>query len=133
MNEEKMNNLLQLVENGVNLNTILPRIQGLEREMEQLRIERDREQRVTVNSEQVRDAAQEAARFLLHFRDQMSTAPIIEQKTLLRQVVRGILVDRERDTIYCTLTRLPQMQNKLLASLHDQQSPSLEECARSRT
>ena len=62
----------------------------------------------------MRDAATEAARFILGLSQRLKEAPIIEKKLLLKKVVEGLLVDRERDDVILTLLRLPKIDNPIL-------------------
>ncbi len=70
--------------------------------------------RLVDHSHVIRDAASEAANFILGLQGQFQAASILEKKLLLRKVVEGILVDRDRDEVVLTLTRLPKIDNPIL-------------------
>ena len=55
----------------------------------------------------------------LGLQGQLRTASILEKKLLLRKVVEGILVDRDRDEVVLTLTRLPKIDNPILNAIRD--------------
>ena len=117
----KLRNLLALVEAGVALETVLPRIKEIERERDWLVQELVKARRLVDDSHAVRDAASESARFILGLPEQLKNASILEKKLLLKKVVEGILVDRDRDEVVLTLTRLPKIveferNSKLLSS-----------------
>ena len=116
-NSTKLQNLLALVERGVSLDTILPRIKEIEAEKARLERESERSERVLINRHAVKDAAQEAARFLLGFRDKMGRATILEQKILIRQIVQRITVDRAKDEISFDLMRIPKINNPILSAI----------------
>jgi hypothetical protein len=96
-NATKLQNLLPLVERGVNLDTILPRIKEIESEKCRLEREVEKFKRLLGYRDAVRDATQEATKFMLSFRDKIRRAPILEQKFLIRQIIQGITVDRAKD------------------------------------
>jgi hypothetical protein len=64
----------------------------------------------------VKDAAQEAGRSMLGFRDNMRRAPILEQKFLIRQIVQRITVDRAKDEISFALARIPKTNNPIVST-----------------
>ncbi len=115
--EAKLANLLSLVEAGVALDTVLPRIKEIEKERNWLMQELAKARRAVEDTHAMKDAAAEAARFILQLPAQLKEAPILEKKLLLRKVVEGLLVDRERDEVVLTLSRLPKIDNPILKAV----------------
>jgi histidinol-phosphate/aromatic aminotransferase/cobyric acid decarboxylase-like protein len=117
--EVRLRNLLSVVEAGVDLQTVDPRIKEVEREREWLNEELAKARRMVKDRHVIRDAASEAANFIFGLEGQFRTASILAKKLLLRKVVEGILVDRDRDEVVLTLTRLPKIDNPILNAIRD--------------
>ncbi len=117
--EAKLKNMLAFVEAGGSLDTALPRIKEIEKERDWLTQELAKARRAMEDRRAVKDAAVEAARFILDFPRELKRAPLLEKKLLLRKVVEGILVDRDRDEVVLTMSRLPKIENPILKVVRD--------------
>ncbi len=116
-NAKKMNNLLALVEQGIQRETVLPRIRELEAERVRLVAEGEKVRRMLVDRKVVHDATEEACQFMLHLPTKLQTVPIIEQRALLKQIVDGIDVDRANDELVVRLRRIPKTNNPALSAI----------------
>jgi hypothetical protein len=116
LNQRKLQNLLDAVESGIGLDTVIPRIKEVEAENERLNRELESLSKVNVSRELVTDAASEASKFLRGFDRKLAAAPITEQKMMIRRVVDGITVDRTREVLECRLLRVPKLAIPVLAS-----------------
>ena len=118
-NDMKMKHLLDAVENGIGVETILPRIKELEQEKERLNQEFENKKRVVVCKREAKTAAEEVAKFFLNFQGTFAHASVLEKKLLIRQVVLRMVVDRGKDVIQCVMTKLPKLQHSLIDSFRD--------------
>ena len=107
------------MEAGVALETVVFRIKEIEKERDWLSKELARARRVVQDSHAVKDAASEAARFILGLPLELEKAPVLEKKLLLRKVVEGLLADRDRDEVVLTISRLPKIDNPILKAVRD--------------
>ena len=123
-NENSVREILRLTENGIKLETVLPRLRELELEQERLRAEHDKIKRIGTNRGSVEDAASEAGRFIEGLRERLTEATIFEKKMLIRKCVDGIVVNRKGDEVVCTLVRIPKIGNPVLESLRNGVSQS---------
>lgn len=117
-NQAKLENLLLAVEKGLELNTVLPRIKQIEADNERLRHEMFRSQQVTINQAMVKNAASDAARFIVTLTKNLESFPVADQKLMLRRVVDGLIVDRAQDSIFFNLLILPKLENPILKAIH---------------
>jgi hypothetical protein len=79
-NQKKLSNLLDAVESGIGLDTVVPRIREIEAENERLERKLTQLRQVDFSHEMVREAASEAASFMKNFDKRMAAAPILEQR-----------------------------------------------------
>src|SRR5260221_14089358 len=113
-----MENLLAAVEGGVDLQTVLQRLNALESEKAKLEDERETLDRISSRQFDIKHASQEAANFLLRFERRFDNAPIQEKKELLRQVVIGVRVNPETRTALCAITKIPMATQQLEAVIN---------------
>lgn len=114
-NGQKMQNLLVLVEKGIDLDTVLYRIKQLEREKVVLEAGRARAAGVAASQIDVKDASKSIAQFLLDFENKFDQAPIQERKELIRQVVLGVTVNPVKRIARCAITKIPMVNQTLTA------------------
>lgn len=113
--ERKMQNLLDAVEKGIGLDTVLVRLKGLESEKKAIEQERASVP-VTQVSFDPKEASSQVARFFVDFQKRFEKAPIEEKKAFLRRVVVGVRVNPQERIARCTLTKIP-MVNPTLRSV----------------
>lgn len=115
-NEQKMQNLLSLVEKGIGLETVLERIKTLERERIKIDNEKLKAEQLSLKHIDVKNVSRLAAKFLLDFEKRFDKVPIQEKKEMIRQVVLGVRVNPETRVVTCAITKIP-MVNRDLTSL----------------
>gem|GEM_PF-2638106 len=117
--QRRMDRLLAVVEQGIGMDTVLPRLRNLERGWENYAQEVRRLENAGHDRREVFDAAVEAAKCILSFDKGFERGLLTEKKFWLKQIVEGILVDRDKDVVYCTLSRLPKTENPVLKRIRD--------------
>lgn len=109
-NSLKRRNLIEALEVrkvGSNPQTILERLEELERENREL------ENKLTILiaersvDSRCADTAHSVANFILNFDEQFDRSDPFRKKSLLRQCISGILVDRERKVVRLAVRRIP--------------------------
>ncbi len=113
--ERKMQNLLDAVEKGIGLDTVLVRLKSLESEKKAIEQERANTP-VTQVSFDPKEASSQVARFFVDFQKRFDKAPIEEKKAFLRRVVVGVRINPAERIARCTLTKIP-MVNPALRSV----------------
>ncbi len=114
--DRKMQNLLDAVERGIGLDTVLARLKELESEKKTIAQERSR---VTVAERHLdpKEAASQAARFFVDFRKRFEKAQVEEKKALLRYVVLGVRVNPMEKVARCSITKIPMVSPALRSAL----------------
>lgn len=115
--DRKIQNLLDAVEKGIDLDTVLYRIRELEEEKKALERKRG-ESSVCQNRLDPKAASSQVAEFFLNFRDKFANAPLAERKALLRQVVLGVSVNPSSRVAQCSVTKIPMVNPALRAALN---------------
>ena len=117
-NDQKMQNLLAVVERGIGLETVLSRIKELELEKSRLENERQRSEQLSARQIDVKKASQAAANLLLRLDKHFEKVPIQERKEMIRQVVIGVRVNPETRTAACAVTKIPMVNRALTALIN---------------
>ena len=115
--DRKMQNLLDAVERGIGLETVLERIKDLENEKKGVERERSR---ISIGEGRLdpKESASRAALFFENFSKKFDKAPIEERKSLLRQVVLGISVNPVERHARCSITKIPMVSPALRSALN---------------
>ncbi len=114
--ERKLQNLLEAVESGIGLETVLSRIKALEAKRRDIEGRRARASSVQ-SWPDPKLTAKEVVLFTRDFRKSFSSAPIEIRKELLRKVVVGVDVHPENRIARCTITRIPMVTPALRSVL----------------
>jgi hypothetical protein len=114
--DRKTQNLLDAVEQGIGLDTVLARIKELENERKAIEQERSRVT-VAMSYLEPKEASRQAARFFVDFRKRFDKAPTGEKKALLRQVVLGVGVNPVGKVVRCSITKIPMVSPALRSAL----------------
>ncbi|MBI3787751.1 MAG: recombinase family protein [Ignavibacteriales bacterium] len=114
-NEARMQNLIRLVENGAELDTVLARIKQLEQEKSWLERERGKLETNAMASVDIKNVSASIAQFLLNFEKHFHNAPLQERKEMIRQIVLGVSVNPQKRIAKCTITKIPMVNRTLTA------------------
>lgn len=125
-NEQKMQNLLNVVEKGIELETVLGRLKELEKTKLNLEEEKARAERLSAKKIDVRNASRSATDFLLSFERKFHMAPIQEKKEMIRQVVIGIRINPETRVATCAMTKIPMVNQTLTALVNPSEFMKIE-------
>jgi site-specific DNA recombinase len=110
-----MARLLDALQSGaVSAQTITPRIKELEEKQAKLQSQLEELRAVSVGPEEIQSAIGKATLFLQDFGRRLEEADDVLKKAILRDVVAGITVDREKDVVYCDILRVPRSANPAL-------------------
>ena len=113
--KKKIDHLLRAIENGVDLDTVLPNVKHLEREKAAIERALLESQREVLDAKSQKVLACSSAEFFLNFEKKFQKAPIQEQKELLRRVVVGIRVSPKERLARCYIAKIPMVTPALKA------------------
>jgi DNA invertase Pin-like site-specific DNA recombinase len=117
-NSKKMENLIKLVESGVQVNSVIQRIKELEHErdllQEHLRII---EKSIPTKSD-LKVMADEISRIVMNFHNEFQNSSYAQQKQLIRRFVSGVMIYRENKTrAQCYIRKIPLTNQSMGFSL----------------
>jgi hypothetical protein len=119
-NEDKIRHLMQALECGRGLESVVDRLKELESEQGSLR-EQLHATSATERLYDIKWIASEVKRFVDHFEVNFQKAPMEEKKLLVKKMISEVVVDRETNTVRFYLRRLPAI------------TPLLEEVYKNKT
>jgi site-specific DNA recombinase len=109
----KMDRLMTLVENGVDLSTVIDRVREVEREGKQLAQKIKEVEEANLSQEDIIDGKAQVQHLMDNFEKILTSAPIHVQKELLRKFIEVIQVDRQSNTILIYLKKVPSVKEGL--------------------
>ncbi len=113
----QISSLISLAEKGINLDEIAGRIKELESQKARFELQLSQFQYSIPDQQQITEVAGNASQFLDDFDNYFSVAPISERKSMIRQVVDRIVIDRERRVAKCFLLKIPRGAGKIVEDL----------------
>ena len=108
-NEEKIGNLITLVEKGMQLDSVTDRIKALEEEKQKLKDDLSQLDANQLSSISPAAVAREVLAFFARFEENFDKVPILEKKDLIRRIVEKILVDPVNRKVECYLRQMPNI------------------------
>jgi site-specific DNA recombinase len=115
--EGQIRNLVDAIAKGINVDTVIPRMQQLEAERGRLRM---RLQELG-SFESKREAITQLARTILtelrNFEQVFDQGTTFEKKNWIRRFVRQITVDRNKNQVVCQIMKIPTVSHSVMTSL----------------
>ena len=117
-NAKKMNNLINLVESGAKLESVIQRIKELERERDLLQEHLHIIEKSIPTKADLKMMAEEIARIVVNFQNEFYNSTLAQQKQLLRRFVAGVMVYREdKARAQCYIRKIPLTSPSMGSSL----------------
>ncbi len=113
----QVSSLIALAEKGIELDQIAKRIKQLEAQKASLDQQLTQRTSSTPKQKEVEAVANKATEFLKRFERHFNKAPISERKSMVRQVVDRIVIDRQRRVARCFLLRIPKGAGQIVEKL----------------
>jgi len=105
----KIERLLTLAENGVNLPEQVDKLKNAEREKKQIERKLEELKVSQLSRKEIVEAKVQVQNLMVNFEDVLKNSPVHIQKELLRKFVHVITVDRQSDTIIVQLKKVPSV------------------------
>lgn len=115
-NKLKQRNLIEVLElrkGGSNLQTILERLEDLERQNREIEARLAALRAEKIADSHCIDSAQEVANFILNFEEEFEKADPLQKKALLKKCISHIVVDRDRNVVRLAVRRIPAVTPEL--------------------
>ncbi len=121
--QQKIDNLLQAVESGIQMETIVPRLRELEKEKQRTvdELERIRNPKL-LDESGIREISSQVSKTLLEFENSFDTLPILQKKHLIRRFVHRIIVDRNAGKVRGYIRRIPKLEHPVVDALYASES-----------
>jgi hypothetical protein len=108
----KIDNLLQAVESGINVETVTPRVRELEKEKQKITVELGRINRSKMQDDNsVKEIASQVSKTVLEFQNSFETLSIIQKKHLIRRFIHRIIVDRDAGKVRGYIRVIPKLEH----------------------
>ena len=115
--ERKISSLLVLVEKGIQVDTIVDRIKNLEEEKKQIVQSLKELQSHKSSQNELLDVISESKNYVQNFVDHFEEMSLIKKKEGMKQIVKQIIVDREKRVARCALRVIPLVKQHPIFSL----------------
>lgn len=117
-NAKKMNNLINLVESGAKIDSVINRIKELELERDHLQEHLGIIEKSMPTKADLKMMAEEISRIIMNFQGEFYNSSPAQQKQLLRRFVAGVMVYREDKTrAQCYIRKIPLTNQSMGSSL----------------
>ena len=116
-NKSQMNNIIEAIAQGIKVDTVLERVSQLEAERDRLLREREKQERVSIKKDDVRELAKTITREVHHFEHAFESAPPPEKKRWIRRFLLGIDVDRAKNRALCYIMKIPMVSHPVMTAL----------------
>ncbi len=128
--QTKIDNLIQAVESGIKLDTVVPRIHELEKEKQRISAELDRIRKYkTMDNDDIKEVSSRISKMILEFQTTFDALPILQKKHLIRRFVHRIVIDREKGKVIGYIRKIPKLEHPLIDALYASESPFIAMCA----
>ena len=111
----KIDRLITLVENGLNIEEVLQRVKETKKERQAIEQKIEQLQVSNITPREIIDAKSQVQYLMENFEGILSSAPFSVQKELLRKFIQKIEVDRVLDSVIVYLKKIPVLSGKLQA------------------
>jgi site-specific DNA recombinase len=116
-NKSQMNNIIEAIAQGIKVDTVLERVSQLEAERDRLLREREKQERVSIKKDDVRELAKTITKEVHHFEHAFESAPPPEKKRWIRRFLLGIDVDRAKNRALCYIMKIPMVSHPVMTAL----------------
>jgi hypothetical protein len=117
-NAKRMSNLINLVESGAKLDSVIQRIKELERERDLLQEHLHIIEKSVPSKADLKMMADEIARIVMNFQNEFYNSTLAQQKQLIRRFVAGVMVYREdKAKAQCYIRKIPLTNSSMGSSL----------------
>ena len=113
----QISSLITLAEKGIKLDEIANRITGLQDQKASFELKLKQKTLLDPTRKEVDATTQKAAEFVRDFQTKFEKAPISERKSMIRQFVDQIVIDRERRIAKCSILKIPKVAGKIVEEL----------------
>lgn len=129
-NAKKMSNLINLVESGAKIDSVINRIKELEHERDLLQEHLSIIEKSMPTKADLKMMAEEISRIIMNFQSEFYNSSPAQQKQLLRRFVAGVMVYREDKTrAQCYIRKIPLTNQSMGSSLQFVAGAGLEPAA----
>lgn len=115
--EKQIQHLVEAIAHGIQVDTVVEKVKGLEKERDRLKREIDKARSFVPTTGDIRDLARRALAEIHNFEKVFDSAPHFMKKHLIRQFVLQIVVDRERNRAVCHIMKIPMVNHPLMSAL----------------
>ncbi|MBI5472616.1 MAG: recombinase zinc beta ribbon domain-containing protein [Ignavibacteriae bacterium] len=113
----QIRNLVDAIAKGVNVDTVLTRVQELEVQKSRLQAQRQGLRSLAPDGDGVTQLTDSILAELLHFEQVFDQANTFEKKSWIRRFVPRITVDRSKNQIVCQIMKIPMVSHSLMTTL----------------
>ena len=115
--ERKRENLLTALENGIPIDSIVKRLDGIEKHLERLNIEKEKLESNIVNKSDIEKLAQKIDQLVSNFNKLFKAATTFEKKRLLSMFIDQIVIKKEAKIAQFYIRKIPAVNDFLRRDL----------------
>jgi len=115
--QTQIDNLVDAIAQGVNVDTVLDKIRSLEKDRDNLIAEKKRMEDFLPKKDDIKDLSKKIVREIHNFEKVFDSASSFIKKQWIRQFVLGILIDREGNRAICDIMKIPMVNHPLMTTL----------------
>ncbi|MGD0036750.1 MAG: recombinase family protein [Bacteroidota bacterium] len=107
--ENRINRLIKLAENGLKFDKQVEKLKKAEKEKKEIEKQIEETKVANLTPKEIIEARAEVQYLMDNFEEMLKTSPLFVQKELLRKFIHSIVVDRESDSVFVHLKRIPSL------------------------
>ncbi|MBI1804044.1 MAG: recombinase family protein [Ignavibacteria bacterium] len=128
---QKAKNITDAIEQSGGIQSLFVRLKEIEAEAEALKTKLSSLKRMMDRDDESQkpnplSISQRVAEFVLDFESRIHTAPIEDQKDLIRKIISQIIVDREKEVVRFYVRRVPAVSPEIEDLFKNRRGPSIE-------